>query len=245
MKEIRDRIIYGIVSLAILGACSKDDVIDDDYLDEPVCTEAFIPKSFEHEVIAFYPYYRHNTLPVEQIRWEKITRIIYAFARPNVDGTLNTSDLTQINELVETAHENGVEVYLSVGGGGSDSENFPAVAADEEAMARLVLETRQYLFAHCLDGDDIDWEYWTGSALNTVIPAESMAFAEILRMLKEEIDDALQMSMELKKKIKDMKSSLMNKENTDWKDRQRLQNLLEPSLYLENFSVTSRAARMM
>ncbi len=188
MKKLKLRIFYLIASLAILGSCSKDDMPDDGYLDQPVCEDTFIPKSFDRHVIAFYPHYRHNTLPVDQIRWEKITRIIYAFARPNADGSINTSDLTQITELVNEAHANGVEVYLSVGGGGSGSDNFPAVAANEEAMARLVLEIRQYLFANCLDGVDIDWEHWTGSASNTVIPAESMAYAEILQMLKQEIE---------------------------------------------------------
>jgi Domain of unknown function (DUF4175) len=50
--------------------------------------------------------------------------------------------------------------------------------------------------------------------------------------LKKEIDDALQSSMELKEKIKNMKSSLMNKENTDWKDRQSIQNLMDMQLEL-------------
>lgn len=187
MKDVRFQIFYFIVFLAILSACSKDEIIDDGLLEEPVCEETFIPKSFDHNVIAFYPYYRHSTLPISEIRWDKITRIIYAFARPNADGSLNTSDLILITELVDEAHANGVEVYLSVGGGGIDSENFPAVAADEEAMARFVLEIRQYLFEHCLDGVDIDWEHWTGSATNTVIQAESMAYAEILRRLQQEI----------------------------------------------------------
>ena len=187
MNKIRLRIVYFIISLTILGSCSKDDVIDDGYLDEPLCLNSFIPKSIDHEVIAFYPYYRQSTLPVSEIRWDKITRIIYAFARPNADGTLNTNDLTAITQLVDEAHANGVEVYVSVGGGGSDSGNFPAVAADEEAMARLVREIRQYLFANCLDGVDIDWEQWTGSATNTVIQEESMSYARILQMLQQEI----------------------------------------------------------
>lgn len=51
--------------------------------------------------------------------------------------------------------------------------------------------------------------------------------------LKKELDDALQSSMELKQKIKKMKSSLMNKENTDWKDRQSLQNLMDMQMQLQ------------
>lgn len=188
MKKISYRIVYFIISLMILGSCSDEDPIDDGYLDEPVCEDVFIPKSYDHDVVAFYPYYRHSTLPISEIRWDKITRVMYAFARPNANGSLNTSDLTQLTELVDAAHTNGVEVYVSVGGGGSDSENFPAVAADEEAIARLVQEIRQFLFQHCLDGVDIDWEHWSGSASNTVIPAESMAYANFLQMLRKEIE---------------------------------------------------------
>ena len=187
MNRIRLRVVYIIISLVILGSCSKDDVIDDGYLDEPVCQTSFVPKSIDHEVIVFYPYYRHSTLPVSEIRWDKISRIVYAFARPNADGTLNTNDLTAITQLVDEAHANGVEVYVSVGGGGSGSDHFPAIAADEEALSRLVREIRQYVFKHCLDGVDIDWEKWTGSATNTVIQEESMAYARILQMLQQEL----------------------------------------------------------
>lgn len=45
--------------------------------------------------------------------------------------------------------------------------------------------------------------------------------------LKNEMSDALKDSKELKDKIKKMKSNLMNKPNTDWKDRQNLENLLD------------------
>lgn len=45
--------------------------------------------------------------------------------------------------------------------------------------------------------------------------------------LKEDIDDAMKTSFELKKKIKDMKSTLMNKDTPDWKDRQSMENLMD------------------
>lgn len=51
--------------------------------------------------------------------------------------------------------------------------------------------------------------------------------------LKKEMSEAMTRSMELKNKIKNMKSSLMNKESTDWKDRQSLQNLLDLQNELE------------
>ncbi|UKN00549.1 hypothetical protein K6119_12480 [Paracrocinitomix mangrovi] len=51
--------------------------------------------------------------------------------------------------------------------------------------------------------------------------------------LKNEMSDALKQSLELKQKIKNMKSDLLNKESTDWKDRQSLQNLLDLQKDLE------------
>jgi len=174
-------------------SCSEEKVdtdveTGDGYLEEPACEGSFIPKDFDYHVIGFYPNYRHNVLPISDIAWEKITRIIYTFAKPNADGSLNTSDLTLITELIDKAHENGVEAYVSVGGGGTNSENFPLIAADQEAKALFVKEIRQYLFEHCLDGVDIDWEHWSGSATNTVNLVESMAYVEILQMLKAEIE---------------------------------------------------------
>jgi GH18 family chitinase len=187
MKFFISRILFVMVMLSILISCSDEEIVTDGYLEEPACKESFIPKSFNYHVIGFYPSYRHSTLPVSEIDWEKITRIVYAFAKPNVDGTLYTSELTNISQLVEEAHAHGVEVYFSVGGGGSNSEHFPAIAADKEASERLVKEIRQYLFENCLDGVDIDWENWSGSLTNTVNMEESMAYAEILMNLKNEI----------------------------------------------------------
>jgi GH18 family chitinase len=178
-----------IISLTLLISCRDDDVeIEDGYLDEPVCTEAFIPKTYDHQVVGFYPSYRLSSLPVSEIKWDKITRVVYAFAKPQPDGTLNTSELTAINQLVEEGHAHGVEVYFSVGGGGTDSENFPIVASSAEARETMVKEIRQYLFEHCLDGVDIDWEHWTGSATNTVNMTESGALLEIVKNLKNEIE---------------------------------------------------------
>lgn len=175
-------------------SCEEEDIepVDIDtltinYLKEPVCTTPFTPKSYTTQVVGFYPYYRHETLPVESIQWDKITRIIYAFAEPNANGTLNTSDLTEIDDLVEQAHANGVEVYFSVGGGGK-GEYLPAVTMDEKTRKRFVNEVREYIFANCLDGVDIDWEYWSGSDLNKVIPAESNALVAFLKELKAELD---------------------------------------------------------
>lgn len=187
-KRLQFSIFIVFSMVLFIVSCKDEDMDVEDYLDAPLCTGSFVPREYDHLVVGFYPYYRHSTLPISDISWEKITRVIYAFATPNADGTLNTSNLTGISELVKEGHAHGVEVYVSVGGGGSGSDHFPAIAASSEASERLVKEIRQYVFEHCLDGVDIDWENWTGSLTNSVILEESMAYATILQKLKNEMD---------------------------------------------------------
>lgn len=126
-------------------------------------------------------------MPVSSIPWDKLTRIVYAFAVPNADGTIDTKDLTKIQEITDAAHAHGVEVYLSVGGG-DGSNNFVWIASKDEYIKRFVREVRQYIFENCLDGVDIDWEYWSGYRTNTVIPSESNIFVYIIKSLKEELE---------------------------------------------------------
>ena len=142
--------------------CNKDNT--DIYLDRPNCNSIFIPETYNHQVVGFYPFWEENVMPVQSIPWEKLTRIIYCFAIPNTDGTLNTSNLINTSQLVDSAHAHGVEIYFSIGGGGSEgwSNNFPVLATNEESRNRFIKEIRQYLFEHCLDGVDIDWEYFSG-----------------------------------------------------------------------------------
>ena len=167
-------------------SCSDEDPDPDNYLTEPICQETFTPKSFTYNVVGFYPSYRHGELPISSIQWEKITRVVYAFAYPNLDGSLNVNSLTKSHELVSTAHSHGVEVYFSVGGG-ADSNNFPVLASNEKARNKFIKEVRHYVFAHCFDGVDIDWEYWSGAKSNKVIPQESSALITVLKELQEDL----------------------------------------------------------
>ena len=63
------------------------------------CNDSFQRKAFDHHVIGFYPNWKHDVLPVSRIQWDKLTRVIYAFAIPNTDGSLNVSRLTQVDAL--------------------------------------------------------------------------------------------------------------------------------------------------
>ncbi len=103
--------------------------------------------------------YVDNAIIVEQIPFEKLTHINYAFAIPNADGTVKPlGNRWKIGQLIEKAHENDVLVLISVGGWGHD-ETFETIAADGEAMALFINELLALTDAYGFDGIDMDWEY--------------------------------------------------------------------------------------
>lgn len=186
VKNTNIRYLLLIFSLFLFWSCKKEKVTPDNYLDKPDCASAFIPKAKDYQVVGFYPSWTNDVMPFQSIPWDRLTRIVYAFASPNVDGTINTYELTKIQQLTDSAHTHGVEIYFSIGGA-DGSYNFPLMATNEKSRSRFIKEVRQFIFANCLDGVDIDWEYWSGYANDVVVPAESNALVAILKDLKKEL----------------------------------------------------------
>jgi len=180
------RYLFFIFLIFILPACKKNENSPDNYLDKPNCISSLIPKTYDYQVVGFYPSWENNVMPVASIPWDKLTRIVYAFAMPNADGTMYTSDLVNTSQLADSAHAHGVEIYFSIGGG-DGSRNFPVMATNEKLRNRFIKEVRQYIFANCLDGVDIDWEYWSGYTNNIVVPAESNALVTLVKDLRKEL----------------------------------------------------------
>lgn len=177
---MKSSVAIGILVLAVVGCSSAVE-------EEPYQTCHFDRKVTGHQVIGFYPGYKHDVLPISQIRWDMLTRVIYAFAIPRTDGSLDVGDLSRLDSLVQTAHANGVEVYVSVGGG-SGSSNFPVFAVNESARGSFVRTVRQFLAENCLDGVDIDWEAWNKDDANNPIASEKAAFMSLMKELRSELD---------------------------------------------------------
>ena len=150
------------------------------------CSQKYKKKSYQKEVIVFYPSWKQHELAVHDIPWDKITRLIYAFAAPNQDGSLNTSKLTRLSSLVKTAHKNGVEVYISLGGN-NGGEYLPIVTSDKIKRTKFIDELIQYTEQNNLDGIDVDWEYLSHSDERHDIKNDQMAFVVFLHYLKDEL----------------------------------------------------------
>lgn len=180
--------LFFIGGLIMLNSCSKelDDPPFDPYLTEPACTSSFVPKAYTYHVVGFYPSWRHNDLPIDSIKWDRITRIVYAFAYPNADGSVDFSDLTQARNLIRKGHENGVEVFFSVGGA-YHTDIFPNIARDPEKAERFVKSLRHHVFELCFDGVDVDWEWFTGFPSGIVYQYESKSYVNILKWLQEDL----------------------------------------------------------
>jgi GH18 family chitinase len=93
------------------------------------------------------------------IPYDRLTHINYAFLTPKADGTFNLlNNGWKLKQIVESAHEHGVRVCISVGGWGWDAQ-FEELAANPETRAIFVKNLKAFVDEYGLDGVDMDWEY--------------------------------------------------------------------------------------
>lgn len=96
---------------------------------------------------------------VDEIPYDQLTHLNYAFLIPNADGTLAPLEHPeQLTAIVSAAHAHGVQVLISVGGWGWDQE-FEQLAADDRTRAAFVAALLAFAADNDLDGIDLDWEY--------------------------------------------------------------------------------------
>ncbi len=108
-------------------------------------------------VVAYYPYYRSGGLPIEDIRYNALTNIIYFSLSVYENGDLDTSHIRfgDQAQLVSLAHSQGVEAQICVTG---FSSVFGIMAADPVARSSFAQKITQYCLDYGLDGVDLDWE---------------------------------------------------------------------------------------
>jgi chitinase len=141
----------------------------------------------------------------ENVPYEKLTHIQYAFFNPQINGDIASFD-TEADEkilfgkmvwypkeehdsttsLIYLAHKNNVKVLASVGGW-TGSSNFPALASSAACRKTFCSKTRAMITKFNFDGVDIDWEY-PGFSEHNGTPADAQNFVLLLSELRDTLD---------------------------------------------------------
>jgi chitinase len=103
--------------------------------------------------------YATDAIVLEIIPFKQLTHINFAFLIPNADGTfVPFNNAWKVKELVKRSHAHGVQVLISIGGWGWDSQ-FEEMAASPEKRTVFIREALKVVDEYGFDGLDIDWEY--------------------------------------------------------------------------------------
>lgn len=102
--------------------------------------------------------------PVERLQTDKLTHIMYSFIIPKTDGTLhNLKNPNQLTELVQKAHRDGAQVFISLGGWSYEGEPLEPVFRE---LAKSGIKRKTFIDNVCkmveeysLDGVELDWEH--------------------------------------------------------------------------------------
>lgn len=103
--------------------------------------------------------------PIDQnVQFDKLTHITYAFLIPGEDGSLiGIEKPEKLKELVEKSHKNDVEVLIAVGGWSYQNipldPKFEKMAASDETRKKFIENIMKFVEEYHLDGVEIDWEY--------------------------------------------------------------------------------------
>ena len=126
------------------------------------------------------------------IQGSKMTRINYAFFRLRdgvmVEGSANdAANLAVLTGLRKTSP--GLQVLVSVGGGGNGSAGFSDMAITAEGRKKFVDTAIAMVEKYDLDGVDVDWEYpgYT-HAVTTVRPEDKQTYTLLLKEMRQRFD---------------------------------------------------------
>jgi len=127
-------------------------------------------------IIGYFPSWQGE---VEDVRFDRLTHVNYAFVLPTATGGLTAIDgAARLAALVRRGHAAGVKVSIAIGGwNDGDDSAFETVAQSPELRARFVEAVVDFVERHDLDGVDMDWEYPDPGASGTNFLALMQALA--------------------------------------------------------------------
>ena len=119
----------------------------------------------EMRCVGYIPTWRYDF--VETLDWNALTHVNIAFCNPDTLGNMQNPfrrDPEDFHRIVTKAHENGVKVIASLGGGGG-GRNYPALINTEQGRKNLCEQIMNFVREYNLDGVDLDLEEGRGHVL--------------------------------------------------------------------------------
>lgn len=128
-------------------------------------------------IIAYQPSWAFD---LNKIEWHKLSKIIYSFALPDVDGSMTISNSHQLAALRQASLGTDTEIWLAIGGwdighGGGIDRAWSAIMQDPLLLERFKGDILDAVTQYQLDGIDVDWEW----------PSSSTQQAEFLQLMQE------------------------------------------------------------
>ncbi|TRM63576.1 glycoside hydrolase family 18 protein [Schizophyllum amplum] len=139
---------------------------------------------------AWFAGWHTNTTPaytLDNVPWEKYTKLTYSFAETTPDGALDMSgsNETLLPDFIARAKENGVTPAVSIGGW-AGSRFFSSAVATAENRTAFVKTVLDFATEYELEAIDFDWEYPNNQGLgcNTINANDTANFLAFLQELR-------------------------------------------------------------
>jgi chitinase len=120
----------------------------------------FAAKDKAYSVGMYLPSWR----PYRPQSWDKMTHVYLCFGTFHPDGSLDTREVRRaLSRAITDAHNNGVRVLLSLGGGGEDGaarQYFTHALSNDNLRSALIKDLVAIVDELNLCGIDVDYEHW-------------------------------------------------------------------------------------
>ena len=149
----------------------------------------FVAKNKEFQVGMYLPSWR----PYRPHPWQKMTHLYLCFGTIGFDGSVDTDMIrSTLLPAITDAHNHGVHVLLSIGGGDADVEVYGFTEAKRNAATRRVLVENLVAVVKELNlcGIDVDYEHWDYTmGPDNAVRAENLG--HLIRELRAAMPDDL------------------------------------------------------
>lgn len=109
-------------------------------------------------ILGYYSNSGAKHVSPQNVKYQYFNYICRAFFTTDTEGKMSYDTAFDHEQFVATAHKNGTNVLLSLGGGGN-GDLFGQMVTNDKARQRYVQEVLAFAQKYHYDGVDIDWEF--------------------------------------------------------------------------------------